>query len=123
MKTPIKRGLSARRPSRLAALVVAISLLSMVCISARAGSDTGTKTAPDGSAAAAATSASGTTTPAPINPATLPPTVAVSADNFDPGTEPPDYTNWVTVINSPQFGVASGASPMRSLQTTVRVRF
>jgi trimeric autotransporter adhesin len=33
------------------------------------------------------------------------------------------YTAWNTIINSPQFGTAVSANPMRSLQTTVRLRF
>jgi hypothetical protein len=33
------------------------------------------------------------------------------------------YTSWITTVNSPQFGAAAAASPMRSLQTTLRVRF
>jgi len=33
------------------------------------------------------------------------------------------YTGWNTTINSPQFGSAVGANPMRSLQTTLRLRF
>jgi hypothetical protein len=33
------------------------------------------------------------------------------------------YTGWNTVINSPQFGVPAGANPMRSVQTTIRMRF
>lgn len=34
-----------------------------------------------------------------------------------------NYTNWITAVNNSQFGVAAGASQMRSLQTTLRVRF
>src|SRR6266568_5554020 len=33
------------------------------------------------------------------------------------------YTGWNTVINSPQFGVPAGANPMRSVQTSLRMRF
>jgi hypothetical protein len=33
------------------------------------------------------------------------------------------FTGWVTTINSTQFGVPAGVNPMRSLQTTVRLRF
>ncbi len=33
------------------------------------------------------------------------------------------YTTWNTIILSPQFGTAAGANPMRSLQTTLRLRF
>jgi trimeric autotransporter adhesin len=33
------------------------------------------------------------------------------------------YTGWNTTINSPQFGSAAAANPMRSLQTTLRLRF
>jgi hypothetical protein len=33
------------------------------------------------------------------------------------------YTGWNTVIHSPQFGVPAGANPMRSVQTSLRVRF
>jgi hypothetical protein len=33
------------------------------------------------------------------------------------------YTAWNATINSTQFGLATGAAPMRSLQTTLRVRF
>jgi hypothetical protein len=34
-----------------------------------------------------------------------------------------NYTSWYTAVNSPLFGIASGASSMRNLVTTVRVRF
>jgi Carboxypeptidase regulatory-like domain len=33
------------------------------------------------------------------------------------------YTQWNTTINSPQFGLAANANAMRSMQTTLRVRF
>jgi hypothetical protein len=33
------------------------------------------------------------------------------------------FTGWVTTINSTQFGVPAGVNAMRSLQTTVRLRF
>lgn len=33
------------------------------------------------------------------------------------------FTGWVTTVNSTQFGLAQGANPMRSVQTTVRLRF
>ena len=33
------------------------------------------------------------------------------------------FTGWVTTINSAQFGVPAGVNGMRSLQTTVRLRF
>jgi len=33
------------------------------------------------------------------------------------------WSGWNTVINSPQFGVPSGVNPMRSIQTSVRMRF
>ena len=33
------------------------------------------------------------------------------------------YTSWNTTINSPQFGTAVAANAMRSLQTTLRLRF
>jgi hypothetical protein len=33
------------------------------------------------------------------------------------------YPNWVTTINSAQFGLPSSANAMRSLQATMRVRF
>ena len=33
------------------------------------------------------------------------------------------YTTWNTIILSPQFGTPAGANPMRSLQTTLRLRF
>ena len=33
------------------------------------------------------------------------------------------YTGWNAVINSPQFGAPSGANPMRSVQTSLRMRF
>jgi hypothetical protein len=33
------------------------------------------------------------------------------------------FTGWVTTINSTQFGVPAGVNGMRSLQTTVRLRF
>ena len=33
------------------------------------------------------------------------------------------YTSWNTAITSPQFGLPAGANPMRSLQTTLRMRF
>jgi hypothetical protein len=34
-----------------------------------------------------------------------------------------NYTSWITAVNSNQFGVAAGASQMRILSTTLRVRF
>jgi hypothetical protein len=33
------------------------------------------------------------------------------------------YKSWSTIVNSPQFGVPTLANAMRSLQTTLRVRF
>jgi hypothetical protein len=36
------------------------------------------------------------------------------------------YTSWITTVNSAQFGLpnpANPANPMRSVQTTLRVRF
>lgn len=33
------------------------------------------------------------------------------------------WSSWVTTINSAQFGLPAGANPMRSLQTTFRLRF
>jgi hypothetical protein len=33
------------------------------------------------------------------------------------------YTSWVTNISSSQFGLPTGANPMRSMQATIRVRF
>ena len=33
------------------------------------------------------------------------------------------YTGWNTTVNSSQFGLAAGANAMRSLQTTLRLRF
>ena len=33
------------------------------------------------------------------------------------------YSGWVTTINSAQFGVPAGVNPMRSLLTTIRLRF
>ena len=33
------------------------------------------------------------------------------------------YTNWVTTVNSSQFGLAAAANAMRSVQTTLRLRF
>jgi len=33
------------------------------------------------------------------------------------------YTSWNTAITSPQFGLPAGANPMRSVQTTLRMRF
>jgi hypothetical protein len=33
------------------------------------------------------------------------------------------FSNWITTVNSVQFGLPASASPMRSLQTTIRVRF
>ncbi|HEV2500309.1 MAG TPA: carboxypeptidase-like regulatory domain-containing protein [Terriglobia bacterium] len=35
----------------------------------------------------------------------------------------PTFTSWVTTINSAQFGLPAAVSPMRSLQTTLRLRF
>ena len=35
----------------------------------------------------------------------------------------PVYSSWVTTISSAQFGLPTFANPMRSVQTTVRVRF
>jgi len=32
-------------------------------------------------------------------------------------------SGWVTTINSTQFGIPAGVNPMRSLQTTIRLRF
>lgn len=33
------------------------------------------------------------------------------------------FTSWETIVNSPQFGIPSAANAMRSLQTTLRLRF
>jgi len=33
------------------------------------------------------------------------------------------FTNWITTVNSTQFGLPLGANPMRSLETTLRLRF
>ena len=33
------------------------------------------------------------------------------------------FTNWITTVNSTQFGAPASVSPMRSLQTTIRLRF
>jgi hypothetical protein len=33
------------------------------------------------------------------------------------------YTEWNTTINSTQFGLPAAANDMRSLQTTLRLRF
>jgi len=33
------------------------------------------------------------------------------------------HLGWVTTINSTQFGIPAGVNPMRSLQTTIRLRF
>jgi hypothetical protein len=33
------------------------------------------------------------------------------------------FTGWVTAVNSAQFGVPAGVNSMRSLQTTIRLRF
>jgi len=33
------------------------------------------------------------------------------------------FSSWITTINSEQFGLPSAANPMRSLQTTIRLRF
>ena len=33
------------------------------------------------------------------------------------------FPNWNTVVGSPQFGLPNIANPMRSLQTTLRLRF
>jgi hypothetical protein len=33
------------------------------------------------------------------------------------------FTGWVTTVNSTQFGLPVAASPMRSLETTLRLRF
>lgn len=35
----------------------------------------------------------------------------------------PVFTSWITAINSAQFGLPAAANPMRSLQTTLRLRF
>jgi hypothetical protein len=32
-------------------------------------------------------------------------------------------SNWITTVNSVQFGLAAAANPMRSVQTTIRLRF
>ena len=33
------------------------------------------------------------------------------------------FTGWITTVNSTQFGLPAAANPMRSLQTTIRLRF
>jgi hypothetical protein len=33
------------------------------------------------------------------------------------------FTSWYTTITSPQFGLPAGANAMRSLQTSLRLRF
>jgi hypothetical protein len=33
------------------------------------------------------------------------------------------FTDWNTTINSPQFGLPVNANAMRSMQTTLRLRF
>jgi trimeric autotransporter adhesin len=33
------------------------------------------------------------------------------------------YTGWITNINSTQFGLPEAANPMRSIQTSLRLRF
>jgi hypothetical protein len=33
------------------------------------------------------------------------------------------YTGWITTVNNAQFGTPLAANPMRSLQTTLRLRF
>jgi hypothetical protein len=33
------------------------------------------------------------------------------------------FTGWITTVNSTQFGLPAASSPMRSLQTTIRLRF
>ena len=35
----------------------------------------------------------------------------------------PTFTSWYTTINSAQFGLPAAANTMRSLQTTLRLRF
>jgi hypothetical protein len=35
----------------------------------------------------------------------------------------PVFSNWITTVNSVQFGLPASASQMRSLQTTIRLRF
>jgi hypothetical protein len=35
----------------------------------------------------------------------------------------PTFPSWVTVISSVQFGLPNPANPMRSVQTTIRLRF
>jgi hypothetical protein len=35
----------------------------------------------------------------------------------------PVFSNWITTVNSAQFGLPASASQMRSLQTTIRLRF
>lgn len=35
----------------------------------------------------------------------------------------PTFTSWITTINSAQFGLPAAVSPMRSIQTTLRLRF
>jgi hypothetical protein len=35
----------------------------------------------------------------------------------------PTFTNWTTTINSTQFGLPAAVNPMRSVQTTLRLRF
>ena len=33
------------------------------------------------------------------------------------------FPNWITMVTSAQFGLPNSANPMRSVQTTVRLRF
>lgn len=35
----------------------------------------------------------------------------------------PTFTSWITTINSTQFGLPAAVNPMRSIQTTLRLRF
>jgi hypothetical protein len=35
----------------------------------------------------------------------------------------PTFTSWITTINSAQFGLPAAVNPMRSVQTTLRLRF
>jgi hypothetical protein len=35
----------------------------------------------------------------------------------------PTYTSWIVTVNSPQFGLPASASAMRSIRTTMRLRF
>ncbi|HEX4139895.1 MAG TPA: hypothetical protein VHY09_06075 [Candidatus Methylacidiphilales bacterium] len=94
MKAPIKHRIRSGQSAKLTAGAFAITVLGVYLATANAVAGPPEEATPAPSGAAQDTP-SGTTTP--MNPATLPPTVAVAVTNLDPDTTPPDYTNWATL--------------------------